>query len=606
MSNYKGILPKGFSIDDKYSVLLLIKQGSNAETYRVKGSDGKLYFLKLFNYAKLHRSAFDNENNLLEIEFLTKVKHENIVSYKDSGELIYENKKFGYLVLNFIAGETLAERISRERFENYYDIQQIVSDVLKGLNYLHNLPEPIIHNEITPQNIMLDLSGDVPKAKIIDFGFARSFHSSSKSYNKVGLNLNYVASECLNNLYSPQSDIYSVGAVMYQSLFDLPPWFKEVSKYQADGTNAEETILQERNKPLSFPKIAKHFIGYDESINLLLKKALSQDIENRFQNAEEFIQAINGEIEIEDIDKVQKVKSDDKPEKKIQSKKAKGKGFDAIAGMNDLKAQMQLDVIDALHSPEEYAKYGVTIPNGMLLYGPPGCGKTFFAKHFAEEVGFNFMLATPSTLKSRYINATQENIAKMFEEAEKNAPTIIFIDEINELLPSRDSDAHEMAKSAVNEMLAQMDRTGEKGIFIIGATNYPDMIDPAMLRAGRLDKKFYLPPPDFAARKSMFEMYLKNRPLDFGMDYDQLSKWTENYVSADIEFLVNEASRLALKTKSRISMNILEEIIKNTKPSVPLQELKKYETIKAKIDGENIEKKNERPGIGFNSNRNNN
>jgi transitional endoplasmic reticulum ATPase len=187
----------------------------------------------------------------------------------------------------------------------------------------------------------------------------------------------------------------------------------------------------------------------------------------------------------------------------------------------------------------------------------------------------------------------------MFEEAEKNAPTIIFIDEINELLPNRDSDAHEMAKSAVNEMLAQMDRTGEKGIFIIGATNYPDMIDPAMLRSGRLDKKFYLPPPDFEARKSMFEMYLKNRPLDFGIDYDQLSKITEHYVSADIELLVNEASRLALKTKSRISMKILEEVIKNTKPSVPLQELKKYEVIKAKMDGENIEQKNERPRIGF-------
>jgi len=152
--------------------LLFIKQGSNAETYRVKGSDGRLYFLKLFNYAKLHRSAFDNENNLLEIKFLRKVKHENIVSYKDSGELIFENKKFGYLVLNFIAGETLAERIRREKFKNYYDIQQIISDVLKGLDYLHKLPEPIIHNEITSQNIMLDLSGDVPKAKIIDFGFA--------------------------------------------------------------------------------------------------------------------------------------------------------------------------------------------------------------------------------------------------------------------------------------------------------------------------------------------------------------------------------------------------------------------------------------------------
>lgn len=602
MSNYKGILPKGFLIDEKYSVLLFIKQGSNAETYRVKGKDGKLYFLKLFNYSKLSRTAFDSESNLLEIEFLKKVNHENIVSYKDSSELIFESKKFGYLVLNFIAGETLAERISRERFDNYYDIQQVVIDVLKGLNYLHNLPEPIIHNEITPQNIMLDLSDNVPKAKIIDFGFARSFHSSTKAYNKVGLNLNYVASECFNGLYSPQSDIFSVGSVMYQLLFGLPAWFKDVSKFIADRTNIEETVLQERSKPLTFPKIAKDFIGYEETTNLLLKKALSSDTENRFQSAVEFTQAINGEIEVEDIDTIKKIKSDDKPEKKIQSKKAKGKGFNAIAGMKELKAQMQLDVIDALHSPEEYAKYGITIPNGMLLYGPPGCGKTFFAKHFAEEVGFNFMLVTPSTLKSRYVNATQENIAKMFEEAEKNAPTIIFIDEINELLPNRDSDSHEMSKSAVNEMLAQMDRTGEKGIFIIGATNYPDMIDPAMLRAGRLDKKFYLSPPDFEARKAMFEMYLKNRPLDFGMDYDQLSKLTENYVSADIEFLVNEASRLALKTKSRISMTILDEIIKKTKPSVPLHELKKYEVVKAKMDGESIEQKdqkNERPRIGF-------
>lgn len=599
MDQYKGILPKGFSVKDNYKVLLFIKQGRNAETYRIKGNDGKLYFLKLFNYAKIGRSSFDKDNNLLEIEFLKKVSHENIVSYKDSGELIFENKKYNYLILDFIAGETLADRISRESISNYYDIKQIIINILKGLEYLHNLPEPIIHNEITPQNIMLDLSNDISKAIIIDFGYARSFHQSTKSYNIEGLNLNYVASECFNNLYSQQSDIFSVGAVMYHLLYGMPPWFKDISKFQADRQKTEESILQERAKPLSIPKVPDGFVGYEEISNLILKKVLNSDPENRFKTAAEYISALNGEIEVEDVDKLQKSKSDDTNVKKAPIKKGKGKGFEAIAGMKELKEQLQLDVINALHDPEEYSRYGVTIPNGMLLYGPPGCGKTFFAKHFAEEVGFNFMLATPSTLKSRYVNATQENIAKMFEEAEKNAPTIIFIDEINELLPNRDSDAHEMSKSAVNEMLAQMDRTGEKGIFIIGATNYPDMIDPAMLRAGRLDKKFYLPPPDFEARKSMFEMYLKNRPLDFGMDYDRLAKITENYVSADIEFLVNEASRLALKTKSRISMKILEEVIKNTKPSVPLQELKKYEQIKAKMDGENIEQKNERPRIGF-------
>jgi len=595
----KGILPKSFLVDEKYSIMLFIKRGCNAETYRVKGKDGKLYFLKLFNYAKLHRSAFDGENNLLEIEFLKSINHPNIVSFLDSGEIIFEGKKFSYLVLNFITGETLAERITREQISSVYDLRQIISAVLNGLNYLHSLPEPIIHNEITPQNIMLDLSADIPQAKIIDFGFARSFHQSSKSYNKEGLNLNYVAIECFNSFYSPQSDLFSVGAVMYHLLFGMPPWFRDISKFKADRTKAEDVIIEERKKPISFPQPSSEIVDFDESILKILKKSLQQDPENRFQSANEFILALNGEIEIEDVDTIQKVKSDDKDEKKIKAQKAKGKGFDAIAGMNELKAQLQLDVIDALHKPEEYAKYGITIPNGMLLYGPPGCGKTFFAKHFAEEVGFNFILATPSTLKSRFVNATQENIAKMFEEAEKNAPTIIFIDEINELLPNRNSDAHEMSKSAVNEMLAQMDRTGEKGIFIIGATNYPDMIDPAILRAGRLDKKFYLPPPDFEARKAMFEMYLKNRPLDFGLDYGKLSTLTANYVSSDIEFLVNEASRLALKERSRITMTLLTNVITTTKPTVPLNELLKYETLRAKMNSEDTEQKNDRPRIGF-------
>ena len=157
-----------------------------------------------------------------------------------------------------------------------------------------------------------------------------------------------------------------------------------------------------------------------------------------------------------------------------------------------------------------------------------------------------------------------------------------------------------MSKNAVEAMLAEMDRTGEKGIFVLCATNYPDKIDSALLRAGRLDKKFYLSPPDFEARKSMFEMYLKSRPIDFGIDYDKLAKLTENYVSSDIkDLIVDEASRQALKIKSRITMKILEEVIKNTKPSVPLHELKKYEVIKAKMAGENVEQKNERPRIGF-------
>ncbi len=598
------MLPKNFSINDDYKVLLFVKQGFCAETYRVKGKDGKLYFLKLFNYSQLHKSAFDENNNILEIELVKSIQHTNLVAYKDSGEILIENKKYAYLVLNFIAGETISEKTIRDRYNSLYDIKNVAIEILEGLKYLHEQTNPIIHNEITLQNVMLDLAQGNPKPKIIDFGYARGFHQSSKVYNKEGLNLNFLASECFHNIYSPQSDLFSVGIVLYQLIYNSLPWVVDVSKFKGKQSELEDKIVEERKRKIQFPDVSDNIIDFDNEITNIIKKALHTDTEVRFTSADEFIKALKGELIVDDIDTIQIQKSDKEPtnKKTTYSSVAKGKGFSAIAGMQDLKNQLQVDVIDALRNPEEYEKYGVTIPNGMLLFGPPGCGKTFFAKHFAEEVGFNFMLIKPSTLKSRYVNATQENIAKMFEEAEENAPTIIFIDEMNELVPNRDSEVHEMAKSAVNEMLAQMDRTGEKGIFIIGATNYPHMIDPAILRAGRLDKKFYLSPPDFEARKAMFEMYLKSRPIDFGMDYEKLATLTDNFVAADIELLVNDASRNALKNKGRINMETLENIIKNYKPSVSIKELNKYEELRKKMDGENTpinNKTNERPIIGF-------
>lgn len=578
------IIPKNFSINEKYNVLFFIKNGSNAETYRVKGTDGKIYFLKLFNLAKINRTAFDNENNLQEIEMLKSIEHSCIVGFHDTGEIIFNGKKYIYLVLDFISGETLIDRIKREPFTSLYDIKQIAIAVLDGLNYLHNLPEPIIHNEITPENIMMDLSNDIPQPKIIDFGYARKFHQSTKSYNIEGLDLNYVASECFNNLYSPQSDIYSVGAIMYFLLYNYSPWYKSLSKFQSDRIDIQEAILEERKKKLIFNDLNDKIIDFDKSIVEIIEKALHHNPENRYNTANEFIQVLKGEIKIEELQITQKSDSTDLEEKEKISVGKNGKGFDAVSGMAELKNLLTVDVINALKNPEEYKRYGISFPNGILFYGPPRCGKTFFAKKFAEEVGYNYIYKKPSDLKSKYINATQENIAKMFEEAEKNAPTIIFMDEINEIVPNRDGDVHEMAKSAVNEMLAQMDRTGEKGIFVIGATNYPHMIDPAILGAGRLEKKFYISPPDFELRRSLFENYLKNKPLDLGIDYDKLSNLTVNYVTGDIELLINEAAKKAMISKQRITMQILEETIKNQKPTVSITELKKYEEIRRKIE----------------------
>ncbi|MDR2292095.1 MAG: AAA family ATPase [Prevotellaceae bacterium] len=587
-------LPKSFLLDNKYTVLFFIKKGYNAETYRVKGKDGKSYFLKLFNITQVHHSAFDAEGALLEIKFLKHLKHPNIVAYKDNGEVVVENRKFFYLVLDFIAGETLAERIAREPVSTWYDIKQIMIDVLNGLDYLHSLPDSIIHNEITPQNIMLDMSGETQQAKIIDFGYARQFHQPSKVYNKTGLNLHYAASECLTaGTFSPQSDLFSAGAVIYQLLFGIAPWAKDISKFQTELKRMEDIVLEERDKPLVFPNVADRIVDFDDSILIIVSKALHANIEQRFQSAKEFIQALNSEITIErPVIFLEQTKKN--TISKIKPKK--GKGFAAIAGMQQLKEQMKTDVIDVIEKPEEYRQHNLGLPNGMLLYGPPGCGKTFFAECFAEEAGYNFIKIVASDIASIYIHGTQEKIRKLFDEARKNAPTILYFDELDAMVPDRENTMHNYG-SEVNEFLSQLDNIGDSGVFVIGSTNQANLIDKAVLRAGRLEKWFYIPPPDFEARKAMFELYLKDRPLDFGIDYNKLAALTENYVSSDIKLLIDEASRKTIKDQlKRISMNTLEFVIKNQKPTISLAELKKHEAIKKKMEGET---ETERRKIGF-------
>ena len=591
-----------FKKNDKigtYTVAFPHKQGAYAETYRVKDTSGKTRFLKLINYSKLNRNQIDDNGRVIEVEIAKQLHHHNLCQYVDSDNMMMNGSQYAWFVTEFVSGETLSQRIIRDDEISVYEIKTIAKAVLSALSFLHSQPIPVIHNEVTIQNVFLNLVGELQDLKLIDFGYARFLNQSPVKPNLDELNPFYLAPERFSGVCSVQTDLYSVGAMMYHLLYGELPWFLDVSSKR--GQDVIDSILAERDKELTLTKEDKYEL--DDQLLNVIAKSLSYDSEDRFQSADEFIKAIDGEVKIERQSTKRKILSQQQSDNTPASYaiKKKGEGFAAVAGMEELKQQMRDEVIEPLHNPEEYHRYGVTIPNGMLLYGPPGCGKTFFAKHFAEEVGFNFMCITPATLKSRYVNATQENIVKMFKEAEENAPTVIFIDEMNELVPNRDDgNVHEMSRSAVNEMLAQMDRTGEKGIFIIGATNYPNMIDPAILRAGRLDKKYYIGVPDIEARMALFRLYLNKRPYDFGLDYHQLADMTQGYVSADIQLIVNDASRNALRQHSKITMELLKVAITNTAPSLSNNELRKYERIRAMMNGEEMKKSDDRPRIGFN------
>lgn len=584
----KSVLQKGQIVDGKYSVNFFLKKENYAESYRVQNEKKETKFLKLFDYKRLHRTQLNASGEIIEINILGEIKHPNLLKFVDAGEIIDGSNKYAYAVLDFISGETLTDKLKRDETLSHYDAKDIILGVLNGLQYLHSHKPAIIHNDITPQNVMVDLSGKVSIAKIIDFGYARYISQSIKEFTGEGLNPFYCANETFNNVFSVQSDIFSVGALYYHLLMGLPPYFIQISDYKANRVDAQDLIIKQRSKPLRFSNDVK------DDVKAILSKALATQPEDRFESANEFIQAINGELLVQ--------MSEEKiPEKKPKSDVIKkGNGFSAIAGMEELKETIRVDIIDALNKKQEYEEYGLSIPNGMLLYGPPGCGKTFFAEKMAEEIGFSFYQIKPSDIQSKWVNASQENIKNLFDEARENAPSIIFIDELDALVPDRDtSNISHMNTTAVNEFLAQMNNCGEDGLFVVGATNRPNAIDPAVLRSGRLDKHVYLPPPDFEAREKMFRIYLEKRPTDLGINYSKIAEKTENYVSSDIKLIADQASREALKNKSKISEEIILNVIKNTKSSLSKSELQKFITIKEKFEGSDYDEQKDINRIGF-------
>ena len=237
----------------------------------------------------------------------------------------------------------------------------------------------------------------------------------------------------------------------------------------------------------------------------------------------------------------------------------------------------------------------MSIPNGLLFYGPPGCGKTFFAERFAEEIGCNYMYVLCSDVASPYIHGGQEKIANIFEEARKKAPTILFLDEVEAMIMDRNRHNNVSEQGEVNEFLGQMNNCGAEGVMVIAATNEPTLIDPAALRAGRLDLKYYIAQPDYDVRKELFRVSLKGRNTDLGIDYDKLAKMTENRVSADITLIVDTAARQVFKDKRpMITQDDLEKAINGVPPSVSLDKIRKCEKMRDKF----MRQKQNR--IGFN------
>jgi transitional endoplasmic reticulum ATPase len=260
--------------------------------------------------------------------------------------------------------------------------------------------------------------------------------------------------------------------------------------------------------------------------------------------------------------------------------------FDDIAGLDDVKEQIRIKMIFPFTFPDKAKKYKVKTGGGILLYGPPGTGKTMIAKAVAGELDATFFAIAPSEILNKWVGESEKNIRKLFETARNCPKAVVFIDEVESLIPKRrDSEAGSVMSRVVPQILSELDgfeaREGQNVMFM-GATNEPWNIDYAMLRPGRLDEKVYVGLPERAARKRILELNLKDIPLCEDVDQEKLADRLEGYSGADIAYLCRKVAEqtflesVELAHERPIAEADFERVLKTLRPSVMAADLERF------------------------------
>ncbi len=237
--------------------------------------------------------------------------------------------------------------------------------------------------------------------------------------------------------------------------------------------------------------------------------------------------------------------------------------FKDVAGLEEEKVELS-EIVDFLRNPGKYTKLGARIPKGVLLVGSPGTGKTYISRATAGEAGVPFFTISGSDFVEMFVGVGASRVRDLFNEAKRNAPCIVFIDEIDAVGRRRGAGlggGNDEREQTLNQLLVEMDGfDGNLGIIILAATNRPDVLDPALLRPGRFDRQIVIGMPDIKAREEIFRLYTKNKPLDTDVSPEILAKRTPGFSPADIENLINEAALLtARRNGTKIRMDEIEE-----------------------------------------------
>jgi SpoVK/Ycf46/Vps4 family AAA+-type ATPase len=222
--------------------------------------------------------------------------------------------------------------------------------------------------------------------------------------------------------------------------------------------------------------------------------------------------------------------------------------FTQVGGMDQVKEEIRMKIIMPLEHPELFEAYGKRVGGGILMYGPPGCGKTFLARATAGEVHANFLAVGISDVLDMWIGSSEKNLHELFEQARRNPPCVLFFDEVDALGASRADMRQTAGRHLINQFLAELDgvQSANEGVLILAATNAPWHLDNAFRRPGRFDRILFVPPPDREARAAILKLMLTGKPAD-GVDFDAVAKKTDHFSGADMKAVVDVAVEAKLR-----------------------------------------------------------
>ena len=470
---------KGASIGN-YVVLYPLTSKEYTQTYCVADKNNFQFFMKVYDMNHIPVFLQNGEDP----QELWAYTHLGLCDYLP--RLIRSGRKkegltnIVYLVTKYFRGKLLSQYIEENGQLTQGEAQAIALALLKAIQHLHS--HGVYHLDITPQNVLLEVTAEgtyTPKLFDLEYACerpheegtkfkAQRFEKADPYYSHTDLLASQTVSEA--------DDLFSIGAILYTMLTGKKPW--EDCPITSDMPFVEQHINMVRwRKDHSVDSLLKPLV----SVHPPMFEAMARTMDGGI-TSEELERLL--EAQLSEVGRKSRINVD----VEALSKERK-MGFAEIAGMDELKQSLSQRVLWPLRHAEKALQYRLQLPNGILFYGPPGCGKTYFATKLAEELKWEMEFVSTASLGSAYQHETQGNIQKIFTKAEKYGHCVLCIDEIDGILSGRkEGSTNSSHNDEVNEFLVQLNECHKRGILVIGTTNRKDIIDPAALRAGRLSR----------------------------------------------------------------------------------------------------------------------